>query len=186
MSDEYCSRCCRLLPVPKPRPEGDWPAPKRRYCSEACRVEAARERDAKTPSSAVVLLACVRTGIALEPDAAGGLHYDARTAALEPAVRAGLRRHEKAISASITRARAAFALLHLEPRWRNCIPWYGCHVCGEPRATSRSNAGAHCHMTYACPGRLVVPLCDLALNRPIRPVGDQERPISTQLFEEAS
>jgi hypothetical protein len=154
--DGCCQRCGRLVPPPRPTPEGWWAPAQRLYCSPDCRAEATKERARRTPSVADVLVACLWAGVEVLPYLEG--NQPALTGSLNdlaPEITAGLTRHGREIVAAVARARAVMASYPLQPEHAK-LSWLACSRCSEAQAVGNAEANRRCRMTYGCPGRLVI------------------------------
>jgi hypothetical protein len=163
--DGRCGWCGKLLPPPRPTPDGAWPAPPRRYCNETCRNEAAKQRrreEAATPTSRAVLEAAAKAGLVLTPDACAR-----QLATMGPAIAAGVRRHEEEITSALRRA---YEMVGGYPLGDDLAgrAWLACDACGEGQLYTPKAIGRRCGLRVGCPGRMVV-LVQPALVKGARP-----------------
>ena len=148
-----CGWCGKVLPPPRPTPEGAWPAPPRRYCDAACREAAARLRrreEAATPTARAVLEAATRAGMVLDPGTCA-----ARLGRLGPPLAEGARCHRQEIADAVARAYAVVGAYPLDNDLRG-RPWIACDACGEAQLYVQKMAGRRCALHAGCPGRLVL------------------------------
>jgi len=66
--DPRCPICNRLLPPPRPVPDGAWPAKARTYCSQTCATRATGERRRVLPGPSEVLLALAKARVPVRLD----------------------------------------------------------------------------------------------------------------------
>lgn len=148
-----CGWCGKVLPPPRPTPEGAWPAPPRRYCDAACREAAARLRrreEAATPTARAVLEAATRAGMVLDPGTCV-----ARLGRLGPPLAEGARCHRQEIADAVARAYAVVGAYPLDDDLRG-RPWIACDACGEAQLYVQKMTGRRCALHAGCPGRLVL------------------------------
>jgi len=156
-TDPRCPICNRLLPPPRPVPDGSWPAKARTYCSQTCATRAAAARRRVLAGPTEVLLALAEARVPIRLDADGRLRSpapDASGVPLDEAMRRALRRHHAAIADAISRAHRCFVVHDL--RAVSATGWLACAACGWPKRTT--TLGHHCSITYGCPGVLVIAL----------------------------